>query len=249
MGIAAFEWGEGQLTLLMINRAAWNGEVLSGRAQPNGETWCGISRNGRVAFLVDTMIFDGLNNCVSFPAEFLQGHMSPEEFANEIAEDPVRYPGITFNLIVADITSNSMYHISKVSQTMPYVHTQQVAFGVHTLSHSGLDIHLANDLRLKDFFTEMIDEYENKQLPSLKEIAERFMYDPIEAVEGRKLTAFFVNFDVTELNNNCIPIQEGRYRTTSTTALTVKPTYEVEFYERYLDNGEWRDHEVTFNIV
>ncbi|KAL0694971.1 hypothetical protein Bca4012_062151 [Brassica carinata] len=249
MGIAAFEWGERQLTLLMINGAAWNGEVLSGRAQPNGGTWCGISRNGRVAFLVDAMIFDGLNNCVSLPAEFLQGHMSPQDFANEIATDPLRYTGMTFKLIVADITSNSMYHINKLSAIVPHVHIEQVSFGVHILSYSGLNGHLPNDLRLKDFFVEMIDHYENKQVPSVREIAERFMYDPTEAVEGNKLSSFFVDFEVRELNSNWIPIKEGRYRTTSTTALIVKPTNEVKFYERYLENGEWRDHEVAFNIV
>ncbi|XP_009149519.1 uncharacterized protein LOC103872831 [Brassica rapa] len=257
MGISAFEWGERQLTLLynrdnfdtwMINGAAWNVEVLSGWAQPNGGTWCGISRNGRVAFLVDAMIFDGLNNCVSLPAEFLQGHMSPQDFANEIATDPLRYTGMTFKLIVADITSNSMFYINKLSATVPHVRTEQVAFGVHILSYSGLDGHLPNDLRLKDFFNEMIDEYKNEEQPSLRETAERFMYDPTEAVEGNKLTAFFVDFEVREYSN-WIPIKEGRYRTTSTTALTVKPTNEVKFYERYLENGEWRDHQVSFNIV
>lgn len=105
------------------------------------------------------------------------------------------------------------------------------------------------DLRLKDFFNEMIDEYKNEEQPSLREIAERFVYDPTEAVEGNKLTSFFVDFEVRELNSNWLPIKEGRYRTTSTTALTVKPTNEVKFYERYLENGEWRDHEVSFNIV
>ncbi|KAJ4916250.1 hypothetical protein Rs2_01800 [Raphanus sativus] len=90
---------------------------------------------------------------------------------------------------------------------------------------------------------------QNKQVPLLREMAERFMYDPTEAIEGNKLTAVFVDFEVTELNSNWIPIKEGRYKTTSTTALTVKPTNEVKFYERYLENGEWRNHEVPFNIV
>ncbi|KAF8090931.1 hypothetical protein N665_0461s0017 [Sinapis alba] len=242
MGIAAFEWGERQLTLLYNRDNFDNWQVLSGRGQPNGGTWCGISRNGRVAFLVDAMIFDE-------ELLLLQGHMSPQDFANEIARDPLRYSGMAFKLIVADITSNSMFFINKLSATVPHVHIEQVAFGVHTLSYSGLDSNLPNDLRLKDFFTEMIDQYENKPVPSVKEIAKRFMYDPTEAVEGNKLTAFSVDFEVRELNSNWIPIKEGRYRTTSTTALTVKPTNEVKFYERYLQNGEWRDHEVHFNIV
>lgn len=70
--------------------------------------------------------------------------MSPQDFANEIATDPLRYTGMTFKLIVADITSNSMFYINKLSATVPHVRTEQVAFGVHILSYSGLDGHLPN---------------------------------------------------------------------------------------------------------
>lgn len=77
--------------------------------------------------------------------------MSPQNFANEIARDPLRYTGMTFRLIVADITSNSMYHVNKLSATVPHVRIEQVAFGVHILSYSGLNGHLPN-----------VNEYKNQ---------------------------------------------------------------------------------------
>lgn len=63
------------------------------------------------------------------------------------------------------------------------------------------------DRRLRNLFNEMIGLYENQELPPMRELAARFMYDPTEAVLGDYLTALFVdkivklpNAQVTMLN-------------------------------------------------
>ncbi|CAH2069907.1 unnamed protein product [Thlaspi arvense] len=258
MGIAAFEWGNKKLTLLQnrdnfdswqkkkrtINGAAWDGDnqILSGRLEPDGGTWFGISRRGRVAFLVDRMLFSVSTNCSSsLPMCFLQLDMSPEEFARQLAQgNMLNAETMAYNLIVADITLNSMFHISRQhADARSPVATAAVGFGVHVLSLGRLD---AN-------FSQMIGDYEDKEVPPLKEISAKFMYDPVENTEGNKLSAFFVDMKVRNVTNPERYREERRYRTTSTTALTVKPIMEVNFYERYLEDGAWKHHDFTFNIA
>ncbi|CAH2036730.1 unnamed protein product [Thlaspi arvense] len=234
-----------------IHGAAWDedSQILSGRLEPDGGTWFGISRSGRVAFLVDKMIFTDTTNCTSLPMDFLQlDDMSPEDFARHMAQGNIVNDQMAYHLIVADITSNSMFLISKPHERMPVV-TAAVGFDVHVLSLGGLDANFSKNLRMHDFFDEMIGDYENQELPPLKDIAALFMYDPEEATEGDKLSAFFVDVNVRNVIHPEIYREERRYRTTSTTALTVKPTNEVKLYERYLEDGVWKEHDFTFNIA
>ncbi|KAL9306807.1 putative transport and Golgi organization protein [Arabidopsis thaliana] len=90
MGIVAFEWAEGktnQLTLLMnrdnwenrvISGASWsrNGQILSGRCKANNGTWFGITKGGRVAFLVNTsLLLDRVKSYSGselYPVRFLE---------------------------------------------------------------------------------------------------------------------------------------------------------------------------------
>lgn len=69
--------------------------------------------------------------------------MSPEEFARQFAEESdfaeIRSMGMNFNLIVADITINSMFYISQQSSLNYIIRREAVRPGVHTLSAAGLD--------------------------------------------------------------------------------------------------------------
>ncbi|KAG7592389.1 Transport and Golgi organization protein 2 [Arabidopsis thaliana x Arabidopsis arenosa] len=158
MGIVAFNWAEGnnnQLTLLMnrdnwvhrdISGASWNGngQILSGRSADNDGTWFGISRGGRVAFLVSAEIlldhFDPFFASELYPIKFLEGNMTPQAFGNYVAQRGEVGQLLSFSLIVADMTLNSMIHIRKPEQAESNVMIQPVPFGVHTLSpYDGLD--------------------------------------------------------------------------------------------------------------
>ncbi|ESQ49108.1 hypothetical protein EUTSA_v10021358mg [Eutrema salsugineum] len=257
MGIVAFHWENKQLTLLhnrdnfdywRIKAADWDKkeEILSGWIEQLGGTWCGISKSGRVAFLVDSDSFsNGLNRCLNsakLPAEFLATSWSPAEFASMVAKRDSFNTGLAYNLIVADITSNTMSYISKPLAKKKNVHTENVGFGVHILSLAGLDAKSPKDLRLRHHFMEMlIGDYKNKPL---KEIATRLMYDPNEAVKGDKLSAIFVD-SMIQINRG----EKRRYRTTCTTALTVNPDKEVKFFEGYLMiSGQWKEHDFTFQL-
>ncbi|VVA91748.1 unnamed protein product [Arabis nemorensis] len=111
--------------------------------------------------------------------------------------------------------------------------SEKVGFGVHTLSSiAGFDGKYVKELHMKNLFNEIIGDYKNQQVPpTLKEMAERFIYNP------------------AEVNHNS-EVQKKVFATVSTTALIVKPTKEVMFYERHLEeNGDWKDvHNFTFKI-
>jgi len=67
--------------------------------------------------------------------------MSPEQFANEVkVHEKETNERHAYSLVVADMTSSSMVHILKPSDTKSDVVIETVPFGVHTLSsYEGLD--------------------------------------------------------------------------------------------------------------
>ncbi|AAF80613.1 F2D10.16 [Arabidopsis thaliana] len=251
MGIVAFEWAEGktnQLTLLM-NRDNWeNRQILSGRCKANNGTWFGITKGGRVAFLVNTsLLLDRVKSYSGselYPVRFLEGNMSPEQFANEVkVHEKETNERHAYSLVVADMTSSSMVHILKPSDTKSDVVIETVPFGVHTLSsYEGLDsTDSARDLLLRRLFTQMVGNLGNVQQRQMEEIAGRFMYD---AQAGRD-AVFYHSRD--EHPNGKLGTQ--RFGTTSTTALVVKRTREVMLFEKYMEqNGAWNTNNFAFNI-
>ncbi|CAH8252995.1 unnamed protein product [Arabidopsis lyrata] len=243
----------------VISEASWNGngEILSGRCEDNGGTWFGISRGGRVAFLMSAeILFDRVDQNTGselYPIEFLESNRSPQDFALHVAQreeerhyngeldDPA--DGWSYSLIVADMTLNSMVHIRKPSQQVPIVIIQPVPFGVHTLSPlEGLDsTESPRDLCLKSLFSQIILDLGNNEQAHMNDSAGRFMYDS----EGR---AYGV-FRQTIRNHPSGELGMQRFGTTSTTALVVKRTREVMLFERYMDeNGAWKTHDFAFNI-
>lgn len=81
---------------------------------------------------------------------FPQGKHTPESFAewietgmsfeNFTQDDPdPRELTYTYELIVGDLSTSTVFHISKPVASERVIHTRRVPFGVHTLSLSGLD--------------------------------------------------------------------------------------------------------------
>ncbi|ESQ34761.1 hypothetical protein EUTSA_v10009925mg [Eutrema salsugineum] len=232
MGLVVFKWGYNKLTLLQNREqqpAAWDddNQILRGVPEDNFGTWCGISKRGRVAFVVNSSC--SLSPSMHRPIDFLRGEMSPMEFARAWSSDNDHRldrisSGLNCFMIVADINANSMVYASKTSPRV-----LEVAFGVHTLaSVTGLDsdgdYYLVK--RQKELFSEMISKYKKRKVPPLKDMAENFMYK----------------------GDRSAPHNSSN-ETLSTIALAVKPNEDVNFYQRYLKNGTWKDHSFTFKIT
>ncbi|XP_020574223.1 transport and Golgi organization 2 homolog [Phalaenopsis equestris] len=231
----------------------WEGDekILGGRDEVAGGTWMGCTRNGRIAFLTNFREPEPSSTAKSrgyLTLGFLQSHMSPLEYAEDIAKEATEYNG--FNLILADIHSKVMVYISNRPVGEP-ASVQIVSPGLHVLSNAKLDTPWPKALRLHENFNKLLRRYGEEQIPE-KEIVLKLMSDDVKADLNRlpdtgcepewefNLSSIFVD---TESN-------KGRYGTRSMVALSVISNGEVSFYERYLDvnDGEWRDHTVEFRM-
>ncbi|XP_023640368.1 uncharacterized protein LOC17889231 [Capsella rubella] len=211
-GIVAFKWaeeGENQLLVLMnrenwgsriIRAASWNenGQILRGIDERYSGTWFGISKKGRVSFVLSSSLVSEYRREITpelCASHFLDGTESPQEFAESVEADmekkKMMYGHGEFNLIVADLNLCSMFHIMKGAHN-PDVLIEEVPYGTHTLSLRGLD---CSNYRKEDG-----DE-------------------------------------------------EKRYGITSTTALLVKRTKKVMFFERFREeSGVWNPYNFDFDI-
>ncbi|KAA8537402.1 hypothetical protein F0562_026912 [Nyssa sinensis] len=264
MCIAVFVWQNHPRYpfLLLLNRdefherptkpAEWweGGEILGGRDEIAGGTWLACSRGGRVAFLTNVLELHTLPDAKSrghLPARFLESTKSPKEFAEEVVREAHQYNG--FNLILADLSSKPMMvYVSNRSEEEPAV-ILEVSPGIHVLSNAKLDSPWHKAQRLKLNFKELLNQYGEEDDIQVKEMVEKLMRDTVKADESTlphicsldwefNLSSIFVEIDT--------PL--GRYGTRSTAALTLRAGGEVSFYEIYLENENWKEQTVKYQI-
>ncbi|OWM81174.1 hypothetical protein CDL15_Pgr007205 [Punica granatum] len=221
-------------------------EILGGRDEVAGGTWLACSRGGRVAFLTSVLELHTLPEARSrgdLPVLFLEGTKSPKEFAEELVKEAHQYNG--FNLIVADLHSNTMMYISNRPKG-DAVTVQEVSPGIHVLSNAKLDSPWHKAKRLQQNFEELLRKCRNDELP-VKEMVEKLMRDTVKADKSTLPRICSADW---ELNLSSIYVEVdtplGRYGTRSTALLTVKANGEVSFYEKYLEEGMWKEKDVKY---
>ncbi|VVA93089.1 unnamed protein product [Arabis nemorensis] len=258
----------------VITEAAWDPDenYLGGWCGVNNGSWCAVSKRGRVAFLVDSTLHEdgyGVTDVPEFNAsnltttflddvffstpnefiDFVAHRLNPDgepigEFLNEGPRD-VTY---RYSLIIADLSSRKMYHLSKPVASERAVKVQEVPFGVHTLSLDGLDHTTApKDLRLRSLFDHNVGSFDGKTMSFLEKLAKKVMMDreptvdqdPLSAIYVEKMACHGVSVQVSkDISNDprllnqllfFFPCQLGiqRYGTSSTTAFSVRPVTEV----------------------
>ncbi|KAJ7960148.1 Transport and Golgi organization 2-like protein [Quillaja saponaria] len=228
--------------------AWWEGErILGGRDGLAGGTWLASTRDGRVAFLTNFREIQMLSAPKSrgdLPVRFLESTKSPLEFAEEILKEANQYNG--FNLMLTDICSRTMVYVTCRSKDDNFV--IKVPPGIHVLTNASLDTPWPKAERLRDNFKELLDQYGEVELP-IKEMVEKLMRNTSKDEESLLpkiyppereyyLSSIFVEAD--------FPL--GRCGTRSSSALSVKTSGEVSFYETYLHNDEWKDKTVTYQV-
>lgn len=262
MCIAVFLWRAHPLypLILLLNRDEyhnrptrplgwWEGaEILGGRDEVAGGTWLACCRGGRVAFLTNVREVNSLPDAKSrgdLPVRFLQSKKGPMEFAEELAKEADQFNG--FNLVLVDLSSKTMAYVTNRAKEGNNA-VIEVEPGIHVLSNASLDSPWPKAERLRESFKMRLDEFGEKELP-MKEMIEKLMMDTVKDDESMlpriyppereyNLSSIFVDTDT--------PI--GRYGTRSTSALFVKTIGEVQFYERHLENGLWKQETVTYQI-
>ncbi|CAL9215652.1 unnamed protein product [Arabidopsis halleri] len=160
MGIIAFDWAENRLTVLQnrdeqesrqvvfidlflnVNEAAWleNDNILAGLGNPDGGTWLGCSRRGRVAFLLDSIPWPRhpTRRGEHLTLDFIEGTRTPDQFAEDVIR--MQNKGLTFHLVVADVFgTKSLVYICKKKRDSDHVTKTHVPYGVHTITTNGID--------------------------------------------------------------------------------------------------------------
>lgn len=224
----------------------WPGEtILGGRDGLCGGTWLASTKNGRLAFLTNFREIENLPHPKTrgdLPLHFLQSNKSPHEFAEELLKEAHQYNG--FNLILADIYTSSMVNV--FNRPKPgYV---SVTPGIHVLTNAALDAPWPKAARLRHNFKELIDEYGEGEFP-IKEMVEKLMTNTIKD-EASVLPGIRTPELEHLLSSIYVDIQHplGRYGTRSTSALFVKSNKHVTFYEKHLDQEQWKENMVTYQI-
>ncbi|WVZ86738.1 hypothetical protein U9M48_033475 [Paspalum notatum var. saurae] len=266
MCIAAWAWQchPAHRLLLLFNRdeyhsrptqpAQWwaagenSKEILGGRDELGGGTWMGCTRDGKIAFLTNVRepsSLVGAKTRGQLPVRFLQGSHSPLEYAAEIAKEANQYNG--FNLILADVNSGTMVSISNRPGGDPVIQT--VAPGFHVLSNAAIDSPWPKALRLEQSFKRYLATHGDAEAP-LKQMVEGLMMDTIKP--NRSLvpdTGVDPEWEY-KLSSIFIDTAKGqaRYGTRSMVALAIKLDGEATFYERYLEDGLWKENLIQFKM-
>uniref|UniRef100_A0A7N0ZSR3 Ser/Thr-rich protein T10 in DGCR region n=1 Tax=Kalanchoe fedtschenkoi TaxID=63787 RepID=A0A7N0ZSR3_KALFE len=245
MCIAVFMWKAHPLYpfFLLLNRdefhdrdtkpLGWweDGKILGGRDGVAGGTWLACSRDGRVAFVTNVRELQSLPQAKSrghLPVRFLLTKQGPKEYAEEVASEADLYNG--FNLIVADLVTKTMFYVTNRARDGPSV--IEVPPGIHVLTNASLDTPWLKAKRLEHSFREKMNNYNESEIPT-KELIETLMTNNVRddfsllpkiypPEKEHQLSAIFVDCDT--------PL--GRYGTRSTSAVTVKTSGELNFFER-----------------
>uniref|UniRef100_A0A1D1YCU7 Uncharacterized protein C22orf25 n=1 Tax=Anthurium amnicola TaxID=1678845 RepID=A0A1D1YCU7_9ARAE len=265
MCIAAWVWQDHPLYqfLLVHNRdeyhdrptkpVEWWGEgsekMLGGRDGLAGGTWLGCTRNGRLAFLTNVRECNSNRDAKTrgdLPVKFLECGKSPQEFAEEVANEADHYNG--FNLILADIGSKTMVYVSNRPKGEP-VFVDLVSPGLHVLSNAKLNAPWHKAQLLGKNLKELLYKYEDREIPA-KETVKQLLRDTNKA--DRDCLPNTGHDSDWELNLSPIFVEVdtklGRYGTRSSAVLSVKTDGEVSFYEEYLEMDVWKEHTVKYQI-
>ncbi|CAA2974443.1 Hypothetical predicted protein [Olea europaea subsp. europaea] len=262
MCIAVFIWNSHPLYpfLLLLNRDEYHsrstsplgwwedGEILGGRDGEAGGTWLACTRNGRLAFVTNVREikanFQGKSRG-GLPVRFLKGKNSPKEFADELMGEADQYHG--FNLIVADLCSMTMLYITNRTKDNG-LSVIEVSPGIHVLSNATLDTPWPKAQRLMHSFKDMLDKYGEAEI-SIEEMTANLMRDTTKDDESKlphiyppefecQLSSIFVEAD-TSL---------GRYGTRSTSAVVLRTSGDVSFYETHLQKDLWKEQTICYHM-
>ncbi|KAJ9560704.1 hypothetical protein OSB04_005864 [Centaurea solstitialis] len=262
MCISVFLWQAHPLYpfLLLLNRDEFHhrptdplrwwegGKILGGRDVTAGGTWLASSRDGKVAFVTNVREISSISAAKTrgdLPIRFLQSNKSPMEFAEEIAKEADQYNG--FNLIVADLLSMDMVYVTnRLKGDKCYI--TKVSPGVHVLTNASLDTPWPKAQRLEHGFRVLLDQYHEGEIP-INEMVDKLMRNTVKDETSMLPKIYAPEFEY-QLSSVFVDMvtPKGRYGTRSTSALAVKASGEVFFYERHLENDSWKEHTATYMI-
>lgn len=221
-------------------------QIIGGRDGKEGGTWLAISESGRVAFVTNFREPQndqpGAVSRGQLPTLFLRSSKSPTEYLEEVAARAGDYNG--FNLVVADTNTGEMAYLSNRPRGQP-IQVKQVSPGLHCLSNANLDSPWPKVLRGKEKIEAMLSQYPGQVIPEdriIDEVLTDSTRAPISSLPKTGLSE--------EAEHTLSPIFVYRgpppYGTRSMAVVAVHKTGYTSFYEKYLEDGVWKDHKLSF---
>nr|GLL47500.1 uncharacterized protein LOC109162132 isoform X1 [Ipomoea trifida] len=248
---------------------AWwdDGVILGGRDVLAGGTWLGCNLNGKIAFLTNVREVVDLPSShtksrgdlpvrflrvpitliVIYASSWLQSNKSPRDFAEELMGEADHFGG--FNLIVVDICSMTMFYITNRPKDRG-VSATEVLPGIHVLTNASLDSPWPKAQRLQKGFKLVLEEYGESEIP-LESAGKQLMKDTTKDEERNLLPGIYAperEYRLSSIFVEADEDSEGRYGTRSTSALAIKNSLEVNFYEMRLENDLWKEQTISFKI-
>lgn len=235
---------------LPVHRWPGQEEILGGQDAKEGGTWLAVSETGRVAFLTNFRephgMEMGLVSRGQLPILFLKGTKTPAEYLEDVASKTEDYAG--FNLVVADLTTGDMACISNRPQGSP-IQIKKVSPGVHCLSNANLDSPWPKALLGRQKLENLLLEYQDQPIPEDR-IINDVLNDRTQAeVWALPKTGVAIEWE-HKLSSIFVDCEhgDGHYGTRSMAVISVYKTGEANFYEKYLVDGVWKDHNFAFHI-
>ncbi|KAI4375795.1 hypothetical protein MLD38_013621 [Melastoma candidum] len=222
--------------------------ILGGRDGQAGGTWLACSRSGRVAFVTNVREVEKLDQPRSrgdLPVRFLESKQSPYEFADEVLKELHQYNG--FNLIVANVVAKTMLFITN-RPAQGGVYVSEVSPGIHVLSNASLNTPWPKAQLLRRGFEELIMEGKDRgEIPDMNLALELLTN---RTKDGENLPGVLAPEWEYMLSSPFVEAEtsSGLYGTRSMSALCVRTDGEVNFHEKCLDDGEWKEHHVSYKI-
>eukprot|EP00249_Psilotum_nudum_P011244 c23049_g1_i1 orf=127-939(+) len=231
----------------------WDGEeeILGGRDCIEGGTWLACTKLGRIAFVTNFREHHDQekHECISrghLTTGFLKSSLTPMEYAQGVSLEMHKYNG--FNLIVADLCSGKMVYVSNRPKNASKP-VQEIVPGLHGLSNASLDTPWPKVLRGRQKLEAVLaDAGEDEIL--IKRIIEEILEDDMKAEisdlpntgysldQEYNASSIFVNFQA----------DKDQFGTRSMVVLAVQKNGQFTFFERYLEDGCWKERQISFQI-
>lgn len=222
-------------------------QIIGGRDGKEGGTWLAISESGRLAFVTNYREpgkeKSGALSRGRLPTLFLECSLSPTDYLEGVAARAGDYNG--FNLIVADTNTGEMAYLSNRPRGQPIV-VKQVSPGLHCLSNANLDSPWPKALRGKEKIEALLSQFPDQVIPEDRLIAE------VLTDSARAPISSLPKTGLSEAEEHAVsPIfvyrENPPYGTRSMAIVAVQKNGQTNFYEKYLEDGVWKDHNLSFS--
>jgi uncharacterized protein with NRDE domain len=214
--------------------------MLAGKDLKEGGTWCGITKDGRLAAITNYRNIKSIkNDAVSrgkIVTDYLTGSYSPEQFAEILTNSAEQYNG--YSLVLGDESTNLFFFSNQTKKL------EKIQPGIHGLSNHLLDTPWFNVTRGKEHLKNAINKNENF-VNNIFEVLSDKTPAPDDNLPDTGLPKEI------EKSISSIFVENKNYGTRSSTIILIDNEDNVTFIEKSLEakKKKWITKSFSFEMV